>query len=81
MLIAGVGGHVEEVFDVLIVKIVVDEAGMPSNSRRYGRQWAPVFEVFEGSVEVRFMVVVVEAGGEILAWGAGNSSFSRVGDG
>ena len=42
---------------------------MPSNSRRYGRQWAPVFEVFEGSVEVRFMVVVVEAGGEILAWG------------
>jgi hypothetical protein len=57
---------------------------MPSNSRRYGRQWAPVFEVFEvfeGSVEVRFMVVVVEAGGEILAWGDGNSSFSRVGDG
>jgi hypothetical protein len=30
---------------------------------------------------VRFMVVVVEAGGESLAWGAGNSSFSRVGDG
>jgi len=30
---------------------------------------------------VRFMVVVVEAGGEILAWGDGNSSFSRVGDG
>jgi len=48
MLIAGLGGHVEEVFDVLIVKIVVDEAGMPSNSRRYGRQWAPVFEGFEG---------------------------------
>ena len=54
---------------------------MPSNSRRYGRQRAPVFEGSEGFVEVRFMVVVVEAGGESLAWGAGNSSFSRVGDG
>lgn len=46
---------------------------MPSNSRKYGRQWAPAFEEFERSVEVRFMVVVVEvrgvAGGEILAWG------------
>ena len=44
---------------------------MPSNSRIYGRQWAPAFEGLV--VEVRFMVVVVEvrgvAGGEILAWG------------